>query len=584
MGIFKKVERRSCGCCLFVVLGFLLLVAGLVFLVVKAASAESAPPPAYDVALVSDQSASMWDCDGIGTDPELLRVDATRLFINTLGADSSARYRLALLHFGGEVVQAAPLTDLADATARQALIEAASYPQPMRWTDHLLALRAARQLLQVAGQPGSQRLIVLLTDGEPAPNPVMHSSGYDEARYVQDLHAAAVELARADTALAVVLLSDTRTSCGRRAATSWADRWRQAAEMTPGGALYVASQADDLLPIYHAIVRQMLGVAKGAAPPMTALLTPDTPLVVDAPVAEPLASLILTIWKHDPATTVEVRDPAGQAVARGGAALDQADVTVTGFGTAGREEVWRIAQPRQGIWRVILAGQGRINVWQDRLPLPTPTPSVTPTASPTLTVSPTPAPTATRTPTASPSAQPSRGLAAPIDPGVTRQPSATATVTRSVTPETTVMVADASTPDGEPGGGRSAWPLWAGGGVTLGLAALGLIAVRRPGPCLTGQLTPLATPAGSTLVLPRDLSVERRRQVILGRRGEQAWRLDGWDGAVRLTAESSRSVTISPMAGAATLNGQPLRQVTPLEDGAVIGCGEYQIRYENLLA
>ena len=116
--------------------------------------------------------------------------------------------------------------------------------------------------------------------------------------------------------------------------------------------------------------------------------------------------------------------------------------------------------------------------------------------------------------------------------GETRQPPATATVTPSVTPEATVLVADATTPDGEAGGGRSAWPLWAGGGATLGLAALGLIVVRRPGPCLTGQLTPMATPAGSALVLPRDLGLERRRQVTLGRRGEHAWRLDGWDGAV----------------------------------------------------
>ena len=69
MRVFKQVERRSCGCCLFIVLGFLLLVAGLTFLIVRAVSAEGERPPAYDVVLVSDQSTSMWDCDGIGTDP-----------------------------------------------------------------------------------------------------------------------------------------------------------------------------------------------------------------------------------------------------------------------------------------------------------------------------------------------------------------------------------------------------------------------------------------------------------------------------------------------------------------------------------
>ncbi len=554
MRVFKQVERRSCGCCLFIVLGFLLLVAGLTFLIVRAASAEGERPPAYDVVLVSDQSTSMWDCDGIGTDPELLRVDATRLFINTLGADSSARYRLALLHFGGAVESVAPLTDLADAAARQTLLAAASHPKPLRWTDHLLALRTAGQLLQDAGQPGSQRLIVLLTDGEPAPNPATYPGGYAEARYVQTLQTAAAALAQADTTLAVVLLRDTATSCGRRAAADWAGRWTALAEATPGGAMYQASQAADLLPIYHAIVRQLLGATADVTPATTAVLTPGAPFVVPVPVSEPLASLILTVWKHDPATAVELRDPAGQTVT-----LAQAAVTVTGQGAAGREEVWRVAHPAQGTWQVILAGQGRISVWQDRLPLPTPTPSATPRASATL------APTATRTATST---------LTPMVP----------TVAPAATPGAVGAAGGGLQPGPDGAAGRPAWPLWASGGVTFGLAALGLTIMRRQGPYLSGQLAPVAAPAGSPLVLPRDLGAERRRQVILGDRGEQAWQLAGWPGAVRLTATSRRAVTISPLAGAATLDGQPLRQATALADGAVIGCGEYRIRYENLLA
>lgn len=565
MRIFKRVERRSCGCCLLVVIGFLLLVAGLVFVIVRAASAESELPPAYDVVLVSDQSTSMWDCDGIGTDPELLRVDASRLFINTLGADSSAHYRLALLNFGGEVEQVAPLTDLADAAARQSLIAAASHPQPLRWTDHLLALRAAGRLLNDAGQPGSQRLIVLLTDGEPAPNPTTHPGSYDEAGYVAALQAAATELAQADTTLAVVLLSDTRTSCGRRAAAAWADRWTALAETTPGGELYAAGQPADLLPIYHAIVRQLLGSAGSAAPAATALLAPDTPLTVEIPVQEALAALILTIWRHNPATTVALRDPSGRSATAG-----QADVTVTGQGPAGREEVWRVARPAQGAWQVILTGQGRVSVWQDQLRLPTPTPSATP--APTSTATHTRTPAASRTPTASATPRP------------TVTPTVMPTVTPSATPGLRLAAAGGPLPGGSGDAFRPTWPLWTGGGAMLGLTAVGLIVLRRRGPYLTGQLAPVATPAGSALALARDLGHERRRQVILGRRGEHAWRLEGWSGAVRLTAESRRSVTISPLDGEATLDGQPLRHATSLEDGAVIGCGEYQIRYENLLA
>ncbi len=101
---------------------------------------------------------------------------------------------------------------------------------------------------------------------------------------------------------------------------------------------------------------------------------------------------------------------------------------------------------------------------------------------------------------------------------------------------------------------------------------------------MSGQLAPLAAPAAAPLLLPRDLGSERRRQVILGRRGQGAWALPGWPGAVRLTAAGRRTVRISPLTGEAMVDGQPLRRPTDLADGAVIGCGEYQFRYENLLA
>ncbi len=556
----KRIERRSCGCCLGAVLLFILAVAGLTLLIVKAAGAASQAPPVYEVVLLSDQSTSMWDCDGIGTDPELLRVDAARLFIASLGTDSSARYRLALFHFGGEAAPVAGLTDLADEAARQRLMEVASHPQPMHWTDHLRALQAGQQLLAETGTPGSRRLIVLLTDGEPAPNPANYPTAYDTAGYIAALRDAVADLARSDVTLAIVLLSDIRTSCGRRVATEWAGHWATLAEMTPGGALYVANLADDLLPIYHAIVRHMLGLAEGAVP-LLAVLTPGTPLTVDVPVQEPLASLILTIWKHNPATTVEVRDPTGNRVLPG-----QAEVTITGGGAGGREEVWRINRPQIGLWRAILSGQGRVSVWQDRLPLPTPT--VTPTASPTATSTATPTPTVT--PTASPTATPTASA--------TPAPTETATATASPSPPT----APAAPQGGTHSPTRPAWPVLAGAGI-VGLSALGLLAGRRRGPHLTGQLVPVTTPAGGSLLAPRDLALERRRRIYLGKRGRGEWRLPGWEGTLELWATSLRTVTVNVVEGEATLNGQPLRRPLPLADGAVIGCGEYRIRYENLL-
>ncbi len=578
MNPLKSLRQRSCGCCLLLALLFLLLVGGLIFLIVRAADAEGAPSRAYDVVLVSDQSTSMWDCDGIGTDPNLLRVDATRLFINTLGTDSSARHRLALLYFGGEVEQIASLTDLADAAARQALIEAASNPRPMRWTDHLLALQAAGQLLLEASQPDSQRLIVLLTDGEPAPMP---SAGYDDRRYLAALRTEANTLAQQKTTLAIVALTDTRTSCGRHATADWLGHWAELAETTPGGALFTASQAEDLLPVYHAIVRGMTGAGEGATSPTSATLSAGQPLTVTVPVTEPLASVILTIWKADPATTVQVFDPAGSVIAAG-----QPGVTVAGGGSAAHEEVWRVAQPGQGIWQVTLSGLGRVSVWQDRVPQPTAKPSASAPASPTTTASPTP--TATASPTVAPTATPSP------------TPSATATkvplalpriIISTVTPKPTPAVSPTAPAAAHLGDAPAApitgrlplWPFLTGG--VLGLSGIAsILVVRGQGPFLTGQLAPIAVPADSTLVMPRDLGAEHRRQVHLGQRGEREWRLAGWPGTVQLTASGRGSVSISPVAGEATLNGQALHHPTALEDGAVIGCGAYQIRYENLLA
>ncbi|RIK56865.1 MAG: hypothetical protein DCC57_02645, partial [Chloroflexi bacterium] len=126
-------------------------------------------PPIYDIVLVIDQSGSMWDCGGQGTDPDQLRVDAAHLFINYLGADAgSSRYRLALLHFGGTTRLMAPLTELRDTAAREQLIIAASNPEPIGWTNPLAALQTARDLLHDGALPGSRRVVLLMTDGEPA--------------------------------------------------------------------------------------------------------------------------------------------------------------------------------------------------------------------------------------------------------------------------------------------------------------------------------------------------------------------------------------------------------------------------------
>ncbi|MGC8781613.1 MAG: hypothetical protein ACP5UQ_12200, partial [Anaerolineae bacterium] len=123
---------------------------------------------------------------------------------------------------------------------------------------------------------------------------------------------------------------------------------------------------------------------------------------------------------------------------------------------------------------------------------------------------------------------------------------------------------------------------WAlAGGMALG--ATTAIGLRRRGPYLTGQMAPLEAPEGSALLLPLDLGRLRRRTVTLGRGGRGEWRLPGWAGSLRLAADRQGRVLLIPVAGEATVDGRPVNRPQLLADGAVIGCGAYRFRYENLL-
>jgi len=90
-------------------------------------------------------------------------------------------------------------------------------------------------------------------------------------------------------------------------------------------------------------------------------------------------------------------------------------------------------------------------------------------------------------------------------------------------------------------------------------------------------------PAEAGLLLPLDLGRPRRRRVTLGRGGKGEWRLPGWSGAVRLDADRGGNAVLVPVAGEVTVDGRPVGRPQSLADGAVIGCGAYRIRYENLL-
>lgn len=594
--MLRALIQLTCGC---LVVLFLLLVLAVLLIFLLAQQAHAQSPPIYDIVLVIDQSGSMWDCGGQGTDPDQLRVDAAHLFINYLGADAgSSRYRLALLHFGGTTRLMAPLTELRDTAAREQLIIAASNPEPIGWTNPLAALQTARDLLHDGALPGSRRVVLLMTDGEPAwpaGQPV------DRPHYRQQLQQVAEHFAAEQTDLFFVHLRATDTPCGRRAIAEWLDLWQQMAGQTPNGALFTAMHADDLVPIYHAVVRRLTGASDSQTLVQAADLPADQPLQVSVPVTEPLASMTLVVVKGNAETVVVIQDPAGQLAA-------PLAPGITAVGVQTKQEVWRVEQPALGVWQVLLTGSGKVTVWQDRVrppptptltatapPTATPTPSATATPSPTPTDSPTPTPTDTATPTETPTETPTATAtptATPTDiPTATQTPSATPT---AIPPPTATPPPTPAEPPPPPAPPPRPWG-WYSLGV-LFLAALGLVWRRaNSGPWLYGELKPESGPSdlgpGADLI-EEDLSSRRRRRLWLGIGGRGQWRLPGWRGRAVIELDAQGRVCLAPAnrGGARItagdpplLNGHPLLQRTPLKDGDRITCGSYRLRFENLL-
>ena len=584
MKALRFLERSACGCLVMIFLLALLIAGAIGFFLANRADA-AAPPPlldqynsepydGYDIVLVVDQSPSMWECDGVGSDPEMLRVDAVRLFISYLGADSGdAVYRVGLVHFGSEAVEVAPLTNLADAATRRQLAQAAEDPQPIAWTDPLAGLTKAQEMLASTGRATSRPVIVLLTDGEPAwPN----DSHIQLSRYRQQLYQVAQDIGGRNGALFIIQLANPSTSCSQRVKANWLDLWKQMAAATSDGDLFTATEAADLLPAYHGVLKRLTGVAESVVLARSAQVPASTSLVIPVEVNDALASMTLVIWKEKPETQVVLRDPAGALVSG-----DAPGVTVTGDPGRSREAVWRVEHPAQGRWQVVLTGQGTVTVWQDRASLPTPTPTATLTVTPTATPTVTPSATATATRTVTPSPTASE------TPAPTR--TATATVAASATPTpVSVPRGDAGT-DSSRGAtelpNRPRWPLVLG---LLVLAALGtgggLALKNRRGPRLTGQLTPLSGPADQPLPLPWPLDGRPHRRVTLGRKATwSAWRLPGWDGQAQLRAKGNGTTRFDLLRGTATVNNETVVRSVTLQDGDVITCGDYRIRYENLL-
>jgi len=357
--------RRNC---LLVILGMLvlcLLICMMATFLIGRASADPFEPLPLDVVLIIDHSNSMWDKGGVGSDPDLLRVEAAHLFIAYLGVDMGWRgNRLGVIHFGGESELIVPLTSLAggDAEQREIIRRAIARPERMGWTDPLAALELAYDVLFPGGQrePARQPVVILLTDGKPERS--ADSSADERRAYVADLRALVERFRAAACPIFTIALASAATDADPEIQSLYRNLWQEIAARTPPAAYHEARSADDLPHIYHAVIASLLGAQAGPPVVETTVGGAMTQTLI---VSDDLAQVTFVILRSDPALAVHLRRPGG-ALARPG----DPDVQRVGEPGVTHEEVWAIANPRPGPWSLALRGQGEVIVWQDGIVTP----------------------------------------------------------------------------------------------------------------------------------------------------------------------------------------------------------------------
>jgi hypothetical protein len=381
--VWRSVRRG----CRFVLILLLLLsclsCAALGLLVRRAIAGE----PGSDVMLAIDNSNSMFDKNGVGSDSELRRIEAAQMFITYLGVDSgSSSHRLGVIFFGGEAKEVVPLTPLISDDERSKMASLIADPQRMEWTDPAAALTLSRDALLPSGQQGRERAVVLLTDGKPEwdhdPTPEERRAVIDELRRLGD------QFAEDDIDLFVILLANEATDADPEIGTTYVPLWRSITETT-GGRFYQVRRADDLFTIYHDILLT-LSATESAGPVVDTTL--EGALQEETVVIEPnLARVTYLVRLSSTDVAVTIHRPNGQRLQ-----LDDPDVRHAGWGTTA---IWAVTRPQSGEWQVRMGGRGSVTVWKDFLPLPqqervadpSPTP-LPPSPTPTVTPSPTPAP------------------------------------------------------------------------------------------------------------------------------------------------------------------------------------------------
>ena len=562
---YRRVKRRLTGCCLFIIFGGLLACGAflsLSFYLAGRAGAQEPREPAHDVLLLIDTSPSM-----AGIDPDRLRLEAARLFINYLGLDGrEAAHRLGIIFFGGEARLAAPLTPLTDTARRAELADLLDDPPQIAWTDHAAALSLAEETF--AASPASAntgQAVIILTDGKPEWS--LSPTEPETAAAIARLHDTAGRFAARGSPLFIILLQNQAAAADPELETVYVPLWQDLAATNPAVHFYRVHQAEELLGIYHDIVVKLTGRLTAGVVIHTQVRTEH---IEPVGVESGLARLTFVVHKSDPALRVTISRPDGHRLA-----ADQPDVQHGGRPDQS-VEIWAVTAPPAGRWQVQLNGQGSVTVWKDVFPAP-PTPIATPkpttTPSPTASLPPRPTTTATLQPTATLS---------PTDITISGQSS--------------VMPMSES---GPPAAGSPA--IWWLGLPLLIMAAGGgwywLHQVRAT-PYLSGVLVRGATPGltGPTLPARLDLDHLARRQLTLGPQPEANIHLPGTPDqptpAIRLIGrldpDGVPGVIAAPAAPfeleaePSQINNLPLKTEHILHDGDLITLGAYRFKYENL--
>jgi len=357
--------KRTCLVVLLVALFLCVVLCAAAAFLAGRANAQGAEPLPLDVLLLIDHSNSMWDKGGVGSDPDLLRVQAANLFIGYLGVDTArSGHRLGVVHFGGESVLVVPLTPLDTDERRQAIRAAIADPQRMDWTDPLEALQLAHETLfpQRQRDPARQPVVIFLTDGKPELSPA--PSPEERVAYVADLRALVDRFRERGCPIFTVALSNEATDADPEIQTVYRNLWQEIAARTPPAEYHEARTADDLLHIYHGVVASLAG-AEPDAPVIETLV--EGSQVETVTVESGLAQVTLVVLGSDPALEVRLLRPGG-APAR----PDDPDVRYIGEPGIIHEEddleIWAISNPRAGRWTLELQGHGTVLVWRDAIP------------------------------------------------------------------------------------------------------------------------------------------------------------------------------------------------------------------------